>query len=491
MVEKYDDEKFGKQFFISEPSVCGTDLEEWMTIRLSPGRQLRSHPALPVVEVKRGAWHLVGLGDFIDPANQLHSNGDIVDCLTKSLEAEDMEFSGLETLLSKLAGRWVIIATNASSTRIYHDACGLKSVFFTTDRSQPLTVASQPALLEHLNATRFDQEVFSEFYKGSNPGAWPVYLLPYHDVEQLMPNHCLDLNRGEALRYWPVAAIRERSVEQVAPLMGRLISNVIGAMAHRGELSFSVTGGIDSRMLLACCPKEVLKSALFFTVKSRLTPGFDIWIPRAIADITGINYKVIAPDQPSNQTRVLHTNVGSMYLDDSVDTIETLASAVAGRVHGPGLTGEVLRCQYYPDGNHPREIDTEELARRSGFGDNLIVRPGISRWLESAPKDMGIPVLELYYWECRYGIWGACGMTFKEPVVDQIPPLNLRSLFELGLSVPIVDRIQPHRLTRKVVEWGSPVLDGIPYNQSRLAWLNNLLQAVPLPWRVRRWLKLL
>lgn len=445
---------------------------------------------MPVQEVKVGEWQLVVLGNLYDPDNQAYSNRDIVKALAQDLLQENGGYETVEHALSRLAGRWVLIVGSPSTTRIYHDACGLKSVFYTMGSSQERVVASQPALIEDIGSTVRDLNIVDQIEQGSNWGCWPVNVTPYLNVAQLIPNHWLDLDTGRTGRYWPTSTVQERPLKDVASEMADMISKTIGAMASRDKLTFSVTGGIDSRMLIACCPEAVRRQSTFFTIKTKTTPGYDISIPKRIEKMADLDYRVFSPEPSPVPTEVLHANVGSMILYESVAGTHAQAEAVGDQVHCIGITSEVFRCRYYSDGIHPVELDAAELTRRAGFGTNPLAISGAARWLESFPEDAGIPLLDLFHWECRLGVWGSCLLTFRETLIEQIPPFNSRRLLELGLSAPVLDRCEPYRLARAIIESGFPALNSLPHNPEPFGRLRAAGRAAPLPWRIKKFLRL-
>ena len=106
-----------------------------------------------------------------------------------------------------------MIATLGVETRIYHDAAGLKPVFYCGTPRDGLSIASQPALLEAIGVSEQDIYVRREYEKYAPRASWPVHAIPYRGVRQLLPNHTLDLQTGDAVRYWPQARIESLSME--------------------------------------------------------------------------------------------------------------------------------------------------------------------------------------------------------------------------------------------------------------------------------------
>jgi hypothetical protein len=160
---------------------------------------------------------------------------------------------------------------------------------------------------------------------------------------------------------------------------------------------------------------------------------------------------------------------------------------VRDRFHLTGITSELSRCFYYKNGQHPVKITGDELIRRSGFNGNPVAKQGIEKWLDKAPSNSNMNLLDLFYWEHRLGVWGSCGFTLREAVIDQIAPMNCREFIQLGLAVDVKNRIKPYMLIRDIINRTDPELLNYPFNHS---WRDFLTRILLLPRRVIKNFKL-
>ncbi len=473
-----NDLKFGKQFFITQKTSDQAAFSLWTQSSLDSHFYLYSHPALHVTSFSTSEANFIGLGHFFDPRHLQATDAQILN----GLGEHPIAFLELESFLEKLGGRWVMIATISGQTRIYHDAAGLKPVFYCDPPTYGLSIASQPALLEAIGAAEPDSDMRAEFERHSPWASWAVNTVPYRGVKQLLPNHTLDLQTGEAIRYWPKADLDPLPTEIAAESMAHLLSGMIKAAVNRRECVMSLTGGYDTRLLLACA-RSISDDIEFFTVNTEQIKGYDISIPRRIAKEKKLRYLVVDNKLDADYQNVLLGNVGGMFYGKSISMVKTLSDYVQDRFHITGVTSELNRCFYYKNGIYPKTLTIDELYRRSKFKGNPVSEKGIEQWFNEAPSGFNINLLDLFYWENRLGVWGSCGFTLREAVADQIPPMNCREFIQLGLATPTDSRINPYELIRQIIHQTEPSLLDYPFNPS---WRKGLIQVLLLPWRVKR-----
>lgn len=149
----------------------------------------------------------------------------------------------------------------------------------------------------------------------------------------------------------------------------------------------------------------------------------------------------------------------------------------------PGLVSEINRCYYYPDGISPKKLTVQELSHRAKFKGNPIAENGIEVWLNDVPQMNNLNLLDLFYWENRLGVWASCGLTFKESLIDQIPPMNCREFLSLGLSTKIKYRKSPYALIREIIKFTDSSLLKLKFNYD---FKSEFLRKSPIPWRIKK-----
>jgi len=468
---------FSKQFYITSAQLSLNSIQSWPSIKLAETQTLHYHPELLVEQGKQLSTQFTLLGTIIDPDNPERSTQDIL----AAMLSKTSSFDDIEKYLFGLGGRWVLIVHKDSFCRIYHDAAGLKPVFYQRIDSHQYIIASQPALIEQLGFTKKDTNLVSHFHNYPNSQSWPLGVIPYDNVQQLLPNHYLNLNEMSSIRYWPTHTSKLicKSIDAVAEEISDLLKGSIKALTLRNKCKMSITGGYDSRMLYSTA-NDCLDKISFFTVKSKFTPNYDIEIPKTIVKKFKLKHKfsqLIRKNQnDSDIVTTLSNNVGNMYYDQSMVNISVFAELLEDCTHLPGSVSEIGRCFYFPYGKRYSKLNGRSLARYCGFKGNPEAIKAFDSWLTTLPASMPYDALDLAYWEHRLGVWGACGLTYREGLIEQIPPMNNRKFMELCLSVPVEDRIAPHNLIRKIIEQNEPELLKVPFNdetESRSTILDN------------------
>lgn len=473
--------KFAKQFVVAPETASAPD--GWLKQDWTSHHWVATHPRLDVARVAKDDVEFICFGQILDPGNPSNTDREVLEHLSKAVRS----FDELERELSNFGGRWVIIARIGESSRIYHDATGLKSVFYysSPESGSPVYLASQPVLFEDVAGLTRDTELEAAFLNAPHWSSWVGTRTPYRDVYQLLPNHYLELETGAVVRYWPRENVAVRSVEDAAPRMLDLLHRIMRAAVARGEATMGLTGGYDSRLLFAAAG-DLRENLDFFTVRNETTPRYDIDIPKKLV---GNKYAHrIAETQLGDKDvqKILDMNAAGMFFDASKYYFQSLSSGIknTNKVNISGMVCEICRCYYYGDGKHPVEIDSDYLCDLTHFQSNPIAKEAFDEWLSTIPKNTNVSILDLLYWEHRLGNWGAMGMAYREALSTMLAPMNCRALIEIGLGVPARDRARPHRLFRRIYALSDPRLAAIPLHRGRLTDVLMAIKNRMPPWAV-------
>lgn len=477
---------FSKQFLVAPKTYTNGILDDWIVKTISESYILYAHKELSVSISNQTPTMIFGLGVFLDPFDKKADDQAIV----QKLASESSKFSHLEENLSMLGGRWALIATINGETRIYHDATGQKPVFLFGQSSDKMFLCSHPSLLTELNLTERDLDLVNNFEKYKNSGSWPIEVVPYSGVKQLLPNHYCSLYTRKIVRYWPNKHLTRIPCSEAAAKMTTILVGLIESATHRRECVLNLTGGYDSRLILACSESQWAKIKFSTSIRQD-SPHHDVSIPKKIMkkfDLDHTFLKVSSGIMASSNTinELLQNNVGGMFYDPSLQTTALTANFVGQKLSLPGLMSEVNRCYYYPSGEHPENVSPEYAAHVTGFEGNPIALKGFSIWLDNLPDQLHVNILDLLYWEHRCGVWSACGLTLREALIDQVPPMNCRHFLELGLSTSVEYRKAPYELIKTMTSITKPELLAIDYNHDWVDdWHSFRLKRIPIPWRLK------
>jgi len=470
--EDTDHVKFRKQFFLSRGEQTRLPSKYWISRRLHDGWHLCHHEDLEISIESSGDFKVALLGNAYDLDFTSRTNGEVAGTLVDAADAESASFFEFETRLSRLSGRHAVLVFGRDDDRIYHDAGGLKSVFFANSVDDDLCVGSQPALLEHFGKTSRDESAYDAFVANPHSASFSAYFVPYENVTQLLPNRYLSLRTGSVHRFWPVEACREISMQESADTIYQLTKASVEAHCLRGNFALTLTGGFDSRMNLAATDPEIRERLQIATSITKATPDHDRWIPKHICKVLGLDIHQSRIDEvkksESEVIKQLHSNIGGMSFDASLPRVLGVAETLGDHVQGSGLCCEVFRDHFPVAPEHTEALAPRTLADLSGFRGNELAVPGLERWLSELPDGWTSRQHALLHWEQRLGVWASAHLAFKEALFEVSPPMNNRSILSAGLRAPGDTRCKPYHLAREVIRRGDPRLLDIPFNQDRL-----------------------
>lgn len=393
------------------------------------------------------------LGHAIDPMQPDLQNQDIV----RQLADVGTSFDRLQRSLAALGGRWLLLARIGDEMRLYPDAGGTKSSFYSADG----WVASQPG--------HFGCAVDRTLARYPHAGAWPLGHTPFVGVHQLLPNHYLDLKHFKSVRFAP-GKVQPAGIDRASHEIGQILSGTIAALFKRGSVALPLTGGFDSRTLLSAA-HEHLSQIQLFSILDRQTDRHDYVLPKLLAKKAGRPLRFVTTFIPDDIGR----NTCGLYQDPNSSRIGAFAQADFVLL---GHLSEILRCFYWKNGAAP-PVSAQSLSRLAGFSGDLA--EVFDEWLQTVPTRSAGETLDLFYWECRGGNWSSVCCTALDGYCDVISPYNCRRLLELGLGLDPAYRCSPYELHRSLCR---PEYRQVPFNET---WLESIESRLPrwFPWRLR------
>ncbi|WP_157607360.1 hypothetical protein [Sanguibacter suarezii] len=440
---------------------------------------LTVHPTLRTTRAQHGETDLLMLGTAVHPEHPTWRDSDVLEWL--ALAATPAE---LEETMAALAGRYVLfVRIGSQAPLVYGDACGLRPVFYLRSGTD-LWLASQPGLLErHAGALR--DVLLAPLLDASPEGdVWPAGRTPLTGVQMMLPNHRLSTDDAVVTRFWPSAPLPTVDPEVAAQRMARLLRGIVLSLVRRGPVTILLTGGYDSRALLAAA-WPVRRRLRYLTVVDVATPSHDASIPLRLAMRGRLKLRFRWSRPASSHALGRQRAVTGQVWRDPNQHRDVAFSAALGTTALIANASEVVRCAFYEGGNPPETISAELLSEYHGWAQDPFAIEAFEHWLAGVPQGTGIHPLDLYYWECRVGVWGALSAISMELQVDAFSPFNCRELLITGLGTPVTSRKHPWLLHRRIVEILAPQISTIPYNATTFTWLKTRLPA-PVRQSVRR-----
>ncbi len=298
MVSKLDPaEVFSQQFHLSKNPALPIEgfaqiqLDDWV---LSFGSDLC------VVAATLGPQHFAFIGVGVD------RDGDYV---TK--EVLTNKLSACPTLQDRLgylagcAGRYAYVVVSPEKSGLYLDPVGTLGVVFNPETQ---VAASTVNLALDRRIVKNDAYPMTRSAGLNRGGRFAFGHTQDVSVKRLLANHALDLESFAPQRHWdygddPFACDNSiQAFEQQVDLIIARHKSVINALArHHERAILPLSGGADSRILLACA-KDVLDEVELVSHAENWRSQQDIVVARKLADAMGRDLRVVdAKDDPAFQ----------------------------------------------------------------------------------------------------------------------------------------------------------------------------------------------
>lgn len=410
----------------------------------------------PVTVEGRAAGYLVGRAVDID-------RGAMVEGV---LEAEPPREPGAgqaalaEAIIARLNGSFLLLLETDGEICAYTDAAATIGLVYAPDLGKAGSSA------QVVLGAEYDSRLQPERVRavGADANGWfPAGLTAHRGLHRLLPNHRLNLKTWQAERFWPVRMPRYREDFEAALLeLGREIDAVIGVFARHWPITQCLTGGQETRALLAC--NRSARDHEFITLSLPVTT-LDVHLSARLAEAKGLKHRLLRGVRATpEQVEAWRRAAGYAVAEVNATWYPTIAP-LAGRVLVGGVAGEVGRAFLWPQGlEADRVIDPSLLLELLKLPQDAGLKAAVDAWLRSLPPGLdAYQTLDLAYLELRVGSWA-----FGQPRLSggpfDISPLIGRRQFERMWSIPPARRQARSFLLRLVELFDAPLLD-IPINR--------------------------
>jgi hypothetical protein len=280
-----------------------------------------------------------------------------------------------------------------------------------------------------------------------------------HGVQQVAPNCMLNgpLSPSPAVshvRFWPWRDRVENSdLEQVRQQFSERLSRQMSLASQLGPPTWSLTGGLDSRVLLAHAHVPLTPGSMAFTY---FNPRDGVRDPSAARDVftanllaynSGISHRVLQwrTADPHSAFARFHTATHpfspisqgaayAMWADLPHNIIQVQGNG--------GEIGTVFGSRTTSDWS-PTKAAGLWLGRQ--FEQDVPLIQMFEDYLEYTHMDIGISHgydhHDLFYWEHRMGRWGWRKFLDGDFSHRVLPPFNDRSLLQMMLALPERERV--------------------------------------------------
>ena len=426
----FRDIAFSKGFMLTRDDT--SSVAHFVETPLWDGWTLWSDDFTPTSRATAGADVMVLIrGQFFDGTGV--SSDDVASKLAESLA---ISYEKFERSLGTLLGRYMVIARREGETWLYHDALGLRSVYY--DRDSGL-VGSHARLVS--------QKAKREAIHGAKETRYRLDHTIFDRVLHLLPNFRLNLKTLESERFFPRETNRYLNWTPEAKLdrIEELWRNAHRVLLERWDnVVLSITAGLDSRFVLAML-KDHRKSISTITYGNP-RPG-----KTAYARSMHMDYSRVTEMLPCIGSKE-HWFVDLTDTTPNDPRLLELAAINSYKSHGKSLLPRMRNLFEEPTWIHLRGNGVEIVRRywketRANFS-ALKEYMGVTTANDIAQaKEMGYGSVlhgfmpdDLAYWELRMGKWHSEIMNEQDILYETIVPLGMRDMLEILLSYPICER---------------------------------------------------
>ncbi|MCT4777845.1 MULTISPECIES: hypothetical protein [Exiguobacterium] len=437
--------------------------EGWETISLPNGTFFTYDPLTPVDLVQDGARWLLVFGDMIDIRETTRNRANVIGRLNGQASNEFHES------LDFMGGRYLLIRGDQSSVRLYHDATGMRGVYFTTET--PLRAASHLELLQE-DVQSGPHPLCSDELRQHNHYHLPGHFTIYESIRILVPNHFVD-ESNRMTRYYPRRPLDALPVEAALEPLRTWFDNQLHQLFESDErMIFSLTAGIDSRLSLALL-KPFLANIETFTYQNVAhveSLDIDAEVATAMARDLQFNHRIIPVDGAAYERseeakpfrdmmkRSVTSNHGHAHAYEYMKLYKDRPTR-----HLRSNILEIGRAFYRKNRTLPAEFTVEGAIRCYSWKSREDERV-VSLWTSyvaavglTTETLYGYDPYDLLYWEYRMGVWHQQVLAESDVAFETYIPFNARAILELFLTPEFGDRLYA-KLFYEVIGHEWPVL---------------------------------
>ena len=400
---------------------------------------------LPVTELLNGEGLLVGycLGVGVD------AQGDYVSG-AYTLPAGDDFWASIETFVIGLAGRYIVIANDNATTRVFGDATNSFRFFF-----DPETGRGGSSVLLCLDRTiipdpRFDHDVVqagvARFCFGASAD---------EHVQSLPANHWVQLEDNQRARFWPrPGELVEASESELPGIMEDVAArfrSVACSLITNARCILPVSGGHDSRMLVAAAKPVLPKVDHFFVHSLNRVCRVDASVAEMIAkkmkfEITRYDMRDIPKVRPrSIRRRGWHflARTGNCAAPISEWTSGLMTAIPEGGLVLRGNVQEVLCAANWRSTVKPKKLSPVLGLRRCRFINSAnfskeftdLWQPHYNDWFNGLPEDAQGVGYDMLFIEHYLPHFGLMSMGFARNFY--MSPFNDRQMIANSFRLPL------------------------------------------------------
>lgn len=402
-----------------------------------------AHKSLQVVITGGRNSEMALIGIAINPLSPMQKEAEIVSNIIDGAE-NFLDFCGK---ISALTGRFVGLYFDSQGLRVVGDACNLRAIYYG-EYIKDLVVTSSPKLFLDTfglkpKISEEKKEVIESKLFSIKENAWFGNESLDDRLSKLLPNHYL-IAKGIRVKRLPVFTFNWQEKDVLANTV-TFLENTYQALILKFNLVQPLTAGWDSRLLLAAS-KNFRKDIHYYVFGDRLDHQ-DVRIPLELNAKFDLNFEVINStidfDQEFLESFKSHHIIPRISNKTRDIQHHFFNNRDTNTINITGNVGGVLKSNFGVSKTQSSYI----IKSFTGYKGIAYVDKQMSKWLPDAKayaKENNISLLDLFYWEQRMGNWGGDFPAEQDMAIDEIAPLNNRTLLWTLLDLNSKNRKDPN-----------------------------------------------
>lgn len=363
----------------------------------------------------------------------------------------------------RAAGKWILLLVAAPTPAVYLDAySSLPAVYGTKEK----TLAATPTLIG--TDEDWDEQLMAEIGYPQKVHWLPSGLTFKKNVRRLQANHTIHIETWQKSRHWPTPHTDlsiNPDTDQAVVRVKNNIQNTISAVAQKYPLCLTLTGGMDSRVVLACA-RDHAKNAKIITFAKEKEETLDMLLASRLANQLKLDYTYLPIKKATEDELTRWQYVTGRSVAGGIWIIhKTLTQVDPTRVLMSGQSGEVHRGNYWrPGDTATSKISAEEILKRCKFPPHPVLVQATEEWLASLQQFNTFVMLDMVHIEQRMACWGAIQHFGNETSALEISPLGSRLVFTNMMRLPHKYR-KLQRMPHDICKLAWPELLQLPFNE--------------------------
>ncbi|WP_132859635.1 hypothetical protein [Shimia isoporae] len=480
---------FRFQFVLSETK---RDLPGFDT-RPFADRTLHTHKDLPVTEFTDRDGNPLGLilGFAVDENGQVLTGTHALDLAGKGAEIEEK----IEKWLSYLGGRFLVLTDLPGKTvrskrlrKIYADPAGslgavydpqtgivASSVLLCLERDIDPDPGARPG--DELLTNKRLKKLLPEFDPDTPIGGHGFGTTLDRHVRRVMANRAVDLTNFTEHRFWrPETEMPSLSAEDAAAQIVPVMQSMMNAFCNVGRGYFAISGGHDSRMLLACAPDLSETEMELYCYATNWIGTLDVRVSEVLAET--LQQPFFGQVSDSGPKGTFLTNRKAAMRNRLRFALGSGLSHLGDGWWQRGYARQLRQGDFWLRGNFLEIITARVWPRfdltksdewlhaltntRVALGNEADVSRKLAcleEWHQSLPMDEDRHLHDLTYLDLTLA--PAQGSFYGFSSHTYLAPGNHRRIFEVAMQVPWQDR-KRGRLYDEIMRQSNPALHQVP-----------------------------